>query len=193
MTDYRAAPLEALTVEAGTRPSAPKLDNVTEAQRAKGRGLAAIHRHYLRDMAMIARVIDRIEAGDTPPEALANIVLATDMSQNYRAYGNLCGQGCQMLAMHHDIVETHMFPELADKTPSGFAPLIARLRAEHEVVHALLERLGACAARLSEAPDAAGFAEARATFDALHRAIQSHFGYEERELEAAIGVYLDRL
>jgi len=192
MTDLSATPLDELSVEAGTRPSAPALSQVTDAQREKGRHLAAIHAHYLQDMARLATVIDRIEAGDSPPAHLAQIVLATDMAQNFAAFGNLCGQGCQMLAMHHNIEEHHMFPEVEAKAPP-FAALIARLREEHKVVHELLNRLAACAGRLTQSPDADGFAETRAVFDALHRAIQSHFGYEERALEAAIGVYVERI
>ncbi|MEL7092581.1 MAG: hemerythrin domain-containing protein, partial [Pseudomonadota bacterium] len=174
MQDHANTPTADLRVEFGTRPKAPPLPDVTPAQRAKGRGLAAIHAHYLRDMARIAMVIDRIEAGDTPPAHLAQIVLAADMTQNLRAFGSLCGQGCQMLMMHHNIEESHMFPEIEGKA-TLFATLIARLRAEHEVVHTLLDRLADCATRLTEKPDAAGFAETRATFDALHRAIASHF------------------
>ncbi|MFK7838354.1 MAG: hemerythrin domain-containing protein, partial [Sulfitobacter sp.] len=190
--DLSQTPLDDLNVETGTRPSAPALPNVTAAQRAKGRHLAAIHAHYLQDMARLAAVIDRIEAGDTPPAHLAQIVLATDMAQNFAAFGNLCGQGCQMLTMHHNIEEHHMFPEIEGKA-APFAAIIARLRDEHKVVHELLNRLAACAERLTASPDADGFAQTRATFQALHRAIQSHFGYEERELEAAIGVYVERI
>lgn len=192
MNDLSATPLEDLNVEVGTRPSAPALEHVSAAQRAKGRHLAQIHAHYLQDMARIAMVIDRIEAGDTPPAHLAQIVLASDMAQNYAAFGNLCGQGCQMLTMHHNIEEHHMFPEIESKA-HPFAALIARLREEHKVVHELLDRLAACARHLVDHPDAAGFAKARDTYQALHRAIESHFGYEERELEAAIGVYVDRI
>lgn len=192
MSDLSTTPLDALSVETGTRPQAPVLKNVTEGQRQKGRHLAAIHAHYLQDMARLSAVIDRIEAGDTPPAHLAQIVLASDMHQNFAAFGNLCGQGCQMLSMHHNIEEHHMFPEIEGKAPP-FAALIARLREEHKVVHELLNRLANCSERLSRTPDAEGFAETRTTFAALHRAIQSHFGYEERELEAAIGVYVDRI
>ena len=149
-SDLRATPLEDLSVETGTRPRAPTLPDATDAQRAKGRHLAAIHAHYL------------------------------------------CGQGCQMLTMHHNIEEHHLFPEIEGKA-APFTALIARLREEHKVVHELLDRLAACSERLTRSPDAAGFAETRAVFAALHRAIQSHFGYEERELEAAIGVYMDRI
>lgn len=192
MGDLSSMPLDALDVETGTRPSAPALPHVTDAQRRKGRQLAAIHRHYLQDLARIRAVIDRIEAGDTPPAHLAQIVLASDMAQNFAAFGNLCGQGCQMLAMHHNIEQHHMFPEIEAKAPP-FAALIARLREEHEVVHELLNRLADCAARLTRSPDADGFAETRDVFKALLRAIQSHFRYEETELESAIGVYIERI
>lgn len=192
MGDLRTVPLAALSVETGTRPRAPVLASVTQTQRAKGRQLAAIHAHYLQDMARLSAVIDRIEAGDTPPAHLAQIVLASDMAQNFAAFGNLCGQGCQMLTMHHNIEEHHMFPEIETKAPP-FAAMIARLREEHAVVHELLKRLGDCAVRLTRSPDAVGFAETRDVFQALLRAIQSHFHYEEHELEAAIGVYVDRI
>ena len=192
MNDITTTPLDDLNVEAGTRPSAPALANVTAAQRAKGRHLAAIHAHYLQDMARLSAVIDRIEAGDSPPEHLKQIVLASDMAQNFAAFGNLCGQGCQMLKMHHNIEEHHMFPEIERKA-APFAAMIARLREEHKVVHELLNRLAACAERLARSPDAEGFAQTRDVFRALLRAIQSHFRYEETELEAAIGVYVEQI
>ncbi|MEP1354131.1 MAG: hemerythrin domain-containing protein [Tateyamaria sp.] len=192
MNDLSTTPLDELDVETGTRPIAPALAHVSASQREKGRHLAAIHAHYLQDMARLSAVIDRIEAGDSPPAHLKQIVLASDMAQNFAAFGNLCGQGCQMLTMHHNIEEHHMFPEIEGKA-APFAALIARLREEHKVVHELLNRLAGCAERLTRSPDAEGFAETRDVFHALLRAIQSHFRYEETELEAAIGVYVERI
>lgn len=189
--DLTAAPLADLTVEFGTRPAAPKLDTVTPQQHAAGQHLAMIHSHYLQDLARIAMVIDRIEAGDTPPAHLAQIVLASEMSQNFAAFGTLCGQGCRMLMMHHDIEEAHMFPAVDAKAPASFAPIVARLREEHHVIHELLNRLGEAAQTLATRPDPAGFATTRDIYHALLAAIESHFGYEEASLEEAIGVYLD--
>ena len=64
----RDLPLDALSVEDGTRPSAPAFEGLNEAQREAGRHLAAIHRFYLMDLARISNVLRRIRAGDAPPE-----------------------------------------------------------------------------------------------------------------------------
>lgn len=186
-------PLDALSVETGTRPRAPKLPGVTEAHRRNGRQLAAIHRGYLWDLARIAKVLDRIEAGDAPPEALRDIVLSLDMAQNYRAFGSLCGQQCRMLAMHHSIEEHSVFPQIETKAAAGIAAVVARLRAEHEVVHELIKRLDRAAMALIEDSGAAQFAEARDVFRKLRSEVASHFHYEETELEEALGLYVDVL
>ena len=68
--------------------------------------------------------------------------------------------------------------------------MVAKLRAEHEVVHELLMRLEAAATALVEEPSEARFAEAAAVFRKLEAVIRSHFGYEETELAEAIGYYL---
>ena len=189
--DWAQASLEELTLDFGQRPDAPVLDNVTPQQRRAGQQLAMIHGHYLSDLRKIALVIERIEAGDAPPDHLREIILAADMTRNFAAFGTLCGQGCRMLMMHHDIEETHMFPGVNSKAPTSFAPIVARLRAEHAVIHELLTRLATCAEDLAASPDQTGFDTTRHHFAALLTAIESHFGYEERTLEEAIGVYLD--
>lgn len=190
MSDLASLSLEALTLDEDARPSAPPIPQATDADRRKGRQLAMIHANYLQDMARIAAVIDRIEAGDTPPAHLAQIVLSTNMAENYRAFGSLCGQECQILNMHHNIEEHHMFPDLETRE-TGFAAVVAKLRAEHKVVHELLERLAAAAHDMMDAPDPEGFQALRDIYRRLHLVVQSHFKYEETALEEAIGVYLD--
>jgi len=184
-------PLEELTVESGTRPKAPPLSGATNAHRQKGRHLAAIHRGYLSDLARIAAVLERIEAGDSPPEHLKQIILSLDMAQNLRAFGSLCGQGCQMLVMHHNIEQAHMFPALERAGVDGITAVVARLREEHEVVHELLNRLEAAADALVAKPEDAQLAHCGAVLLALKAAIASHFHYEETELEEALGMFVD--
>ena len=186
-------PLEDLSVESGTRPKAPALPGATEAHRSKGRHLAAIHRGYLADLARIAAVLERIEAGDSPPEHLRDIVLTLDMAQNLRAFGSLCGQGCQILTMHHNIEQAHMFPALERAGVDGITAVVARLRQEHEVVHELLKRLEQASHALVASPQDAELAQCRAVFLALKSAIASHFHYEETELEEALGLFVDAI
>ncbi|MEO1306827.1 MAG: hemerythrin domain-containing protein [Pseudomonadota bacterium] len=183
----------ALSLDEATRPSAPKLPQVTETQREAGRHLAAIHRAYLSDMARIKMVLERIEAGDAPPEHLQQVVLSLDMAQNYRAFGSLCGQGCQILTMHHNIEEQSMFPGIERRAVEGIRAVVARLREEHKVVHALIELLQQASVDLIDTPSEATFAAASNAFTQLEAVVRSHFRYEETELEEAIGVYLDSI
>ena len=159
--------LEDLDLDEAARPQAPKIDGATA--------------DHLR----------RIEAGDAPPEDLRNIVLASDMGQNFRAFGSLCGQECKILTMHHDIEGADMFPRLEAAGGGVFADIVAKLRAEHEVVHELLVRLERAAMALMYDQTEETFADAAAIFRKLETVIRSHFKYEETELAEAIGYYLD--
>ncbi len=182
-------PLSELMIDPDTRPPLPQLDKVTDDQRQAGRHLAAIHRHYLKDLAHIAQIMARIEAGETPPADLAHIVLHTEMAQNFAAAGTLCGQQCWALTMHHNIEEQNIFPQLQTRGSEAVRTIVERLRAEHEVVHALLKRLAKAAEGLTETPSVKDFSETRAIFDQLVTVVQSHFHFEETALAAALGVY----
>ncbi|MDE4287201.1 hemerythrin domain-containing protein [Phaeobacter gallaeciensis] len=190
MTDLSTQTLDELSLDEAARPKAPLVPEATDAHRHQGRQLAAIHRHYLMEIAQIAAVLTRIEARDTPPEHLKQIVLSLDMAENFRAFGSLCGRECQVLKMHHDIEGADMFPRIEAAGGGKFREVIAKLKAEHEVVHELIIRLGRAAHTLAENPSDANFAQAAATFRKLEEVVRSHFGYEETELAEAIGYYL---
>lgn len=193
MPNLSTLPLASLTLNEAARPSAPPVPEATDQHRSQGKHLALIHRHYLQEMARIAAVLARIEAGDAPPEHLKRIVLSLDMSQNLRAFGSLCGEGCRILKMHHDIEASDMFPRIEAAGNGAFAAIVAKLRAEHEVVHELLTRLDRAADTLIAEPTDANLAQAAATFRQLETVIRSHFGYEESELAEAIGYYLGHI
>lgn len=171
------------------RPKAPRIEGATDMHRRQGRQLAMIHRMHLQQMAGVRRVLEGIAAGLEAPAALADAVPRMEMLNNYRQFGNLCGQECQFLDYHHGAEEHDIFPHLASRGSDGLRKVIDKLHEEHEVVHALLERLYADAVRLVQDPGREAFDEARATFEALERVVRSHFGYEEVELEEALGVY----
>ena len=181
--------LDALQIDPTTRPKAPKLGPVTDAQRAQGRHLAAIHQMHLRDLVQVHRLLDQVEAGATDPSALPERIRGLEMAENYRLAGSLCGRECYVLTMHHDIEEAQMFPHLASRGNAGLARVVERLREEHKAVHALLERLAVQAEALIDAPCPAALAPLRATYARLEEVVRSHFGYEESELEEALGLY----
>jgi len=193
MADLSSVPLQDLTLDEPARPKAPPVPQATDQHRRQGRQLAAIHRHYLMDMGRIAAVLARIEAGNAPPEELKQITLAVDMAQNLRGFGSICGQQCKVLQFHHDIEGADMFPRVEAAGGGMFRAVVAKLKAEHEVVHELLMRLDTAADTLVRAPTEANFAQAAATFRKLEAVVRSHFGYEETELTEAIGYYLGQI
>lgn len=190
MTDLSQHSLNDLDLEEASRPAAPPVPEASDAHRRQGRHLAVIHRHYLMEMGQVGAVLARIEAGDAPPESLRRIVLSLDMAENFRAFGSLCGRECQMLKMHHDIESAEMFPRIEAAGGGKFMAIVAKLKAEHEVVHELIVRLGKAGEDLAADPSEAHFEVAAATFRKLEAVVRSHFKYEETELAEAIGYYL---
>ena len=190
MTDLSTRLLDDLELDEAARPAAPRVPAATDTHRRQGRQLAAIHRHYLMEIAQIGAVLERIEAGETPPEHLQRIVLSLDMAENFRAFGSLCGRECQVLKFHHDIESADMFPRIEAAGGGVFREVGAKLMAEHEVVHELIVRLGRAANTLAEDPREENFVQAAVIFRKLEEVVRSHFGYEETELAEAIGYYL---
>jgi hypothetical protein len=65
---------------------------------------------------------------------------------------------------------------------------VARLAAEHLVVHELIEELEQRAQVLIAAPTIENFEVVKSSFADLEKCVRSHFGYEETELEDALSV-----
>ena len=172
----------------GTRPKAPKIDGATSAHRAHGRRLAAIHAMYLLEIGRLRRAMERTIAGDEHTGHLRDAVSSMQMMSNVRQYGVLCGRQCAALTIHHTIEDEAIFPLLHGRE-AGLTAVVERLMAEHLVIHDLLEALEAAAVDTVKAPGPDSFARLRAAFETLERAIQSHFGYEQEELEEAIGYF----
>jgi len=171
-----------------TRPKAEKLVITSERQREAGRHLAQIHNHFRDHMALLRRLLDRVEKGEATPEALREQTEAMPMLSNYRRFGTLCGQHCRIIEMHHSIEDQALFPRLRSKN-EGLKRVVDRLIAEHEVVHALLLRLVEASGALVRDPVPDNFTAARALYETFESVLLSHLGYEEDEIGDAIGYY----
>ncbi len=165
------------------RPKAPRIESLNAFQRARGRRLKWFHDHHRAQLAEVARALEALDAA-----ALSEQVNKLDMSANYRMFGNLCGQECQMLTGHHTIEDQHMFPLLHEEGSDGVKKVVERLMAEHLVVHELIEELEQRAWAYLQNPSAEAFEAAKKTFRDLDTCVRSHFGYEETELEDALSV-----
>lgn len=171
-----------------TRPRAPKLDALTPAQKMPGRHLRMIHNHLRQNVAALREMVDKAAEGRMSPEEIEEEAEALTMVSNYRQFGNLCGQHCQIVHTHHSIEDAHIFPALSEKG-EAWKKVADRLVEEHKVVHALLLKLVDALNALAQNPTSANFNAAREINDALERVLLSHLGYEEEEIGDALGYF----
>ena len=171
-----------------TRPAPVRLEGLTAAQRGPGEHLKEIHDHLRHNMRTLAALIERANAGTVTPEQIAAETGDLAMVANYRRFGNLCGQYCQVVNTHHSIEDYHLFPALA-RQGDIYRKIAERLQAEHVVVHELLVRLVAALNTLAGAPNAENFGAARTVYEALERVLLSHLGYEEDAIGDALGFF----
>jgi hypothetical protein len=172
-----------------TRPKAPKIEGLSPMQLWQGKRLALIHRMHLAEMDHTRAIMQQIEAGEARLADLGDAVASLRMAESYRAFGTLCGRECQLLTFHHMAEDQAVFPVLDRRGSEGLRKVVQRLRAEHEVIHALLDELQIAARAAVDRADAHSFAILKESFDRLDRTVRSHFGYEEVELEQALGYH----
>jgi predicted glycoside hydrolase/deacetylase ChbG (UPF0249 family) len=171
-----------------TRPTVTPLTGLTAEQKAGGEHLKEIHDHLRHDMRAIRTPIDRAAEGLTSEKDIAEETAALGLVANFRRFGTLCGQYCAVVNTHHSIEDYHLFPAIA-QISEGYRLVADRLRAEHLVVHELLERQIEALNALSREPSSDRFAAAREVFEALERVLLSHLGYEEEQIGDALGYY----
>ena len=180
--------LDIAFLDDSTRPTVPKLEGLTRSQQAAGEHLREIHDHLRANMQTIRALIERAAAGALEAAEIEEETENLAMVANFRRFGNLCGQYCQVVNTHHSIEDYHLFPALA-AISDGYARVTQRLAAEHVVVHQLLERQITTLVALAETPTPETFAAAREVYDALARVLLSHLGYEEDQIGDALGYF----
>ena len=172
-----------------TRPKSPPLKGARADHKLPGQHLKAIHRHHLKQMTQVRRAMDLIAQGGAEPERLRAAFNGLDLLQSMRQFGNLCGQECEMLKAHHDIESHYLFPPLHQRGNDGIRKVVERLMAEHKIIHHYLEEFERRISALIRQTNGMTFAAVKESFLTLERIVQSHFKYEETELETAIGFY----
>jgi hypothetical protein len=171
-----------------TRPPVPKLEGLTDEQRAPGLHLRMVHDHLRDNMKTLGKLIERANTGSVSRAEISAETNDLAMVANYRRFGNLCGQHCGIVNTHHSIEDAHIFPALAMQGP-GFKAIADRLTAEHMVVHELLERLVDALNALAAEPSPTRFEDARTIYHALERVLLSHLGWEEEAMGDALGYF----
>jgi hypothetical protein len=169
------------------RSRAP-LFQVTPAQRMHGRRLARIHELHLRQIAQVEALIVLIDNALAKQQEAADAMSALDMSRNYKAFGGLCYQESQFLDFHHTSEDEAIFPALRGGN-AGLDAVLDRLAEEHVAIHGWIERLVEMAVNFHERPGPTGYEQLRTTFQTLAGLVKSYFGYEQGELEEALGLF----
>lgn len=171
-----------------TRPPVQKLEGLTAEQREPGQHLRMIHDHLRRNMVTLGQLIERASKGTVTHQQIADETGNLAMVANYRRFGNLCGQHCQIVNTHHSIEDYAIFPALALQG-AAFKAIADRLRAEHVVVHDLLERLVDALNTMVDEPTPQRFEQTKTVYHALERVLLSHLGYEEDAMGDALGYF----
>ncbi|MEJ3746837.1 nitroreductase/quinone reductase family protein [Actinomycetes bacterium KLBMP 9797] len=151
---YEARSGRALPVVALAAIPAPPRTNAT----SMGGALTLIHDAFRRELGLI-----RAEVAKSGP------VLGAQLRVN-------CLTLCQGLHVHHTMEDGSLFVGLGDQRPD-LAPVLDRLRAEHEAIAALLARLREVLGATDVEP-----AAVRHEVDRLTAEVERHLAYEEEQL-----------
>ncbi|MFE6307390.1 hemerythrin domain-containing protein [Nocardiopsis sp. NPDC057823] len=127
------------------------------------RELEAVHRR-LRDAIGVARAA--VDRGEDTGSAAQDLLL-------------YCHGFCRALTGHHRSEDTTLFPLLVAADP-GLAPVVAQLKQDHSMLDHLI---GALEKALERGGDAE---ELHRHLDGIEAVMETHFGYEERRIGAAL-------
>ncbi|MGP3965509.1 LLM class flavin-dependent oxidoreductase [Nonomuraea sp. 3N208] len=166
-----------------TRPTALRPDparRYTPREQANGRHLIDVHDHLRAELTQLRDLIDQVAAGTLDADAARSHINAMTMRQNNWTLGAYCESYCRLVTMHHTGEDAVVFPHLRRAEPA-LAPVLDRLKEEHQAIHKILERIDR--ALVAFVGDPAGrLGDLRAAVDLLTDSLLSHLSYEEREL-----------
>ncbi|MEV0618981.1 hemerythrin domain-containing protein [Nonomuraea sp. NPDC050404] len=164
------------------RPTAPRPDpgrRYTPRERANGRHLVDVHDHLRAELTRLRDLAGQVAAGTLDAGAARSHINTMTMRRHDWTLGAYCESYCRMVTMHHSMEDAMVFPHLRRVEPA-LAPVLDRLKEEHQAIHHVLERVDR--ALVAFVADPAGLDELRAVVDLLTDTLLSHLSYEEREL-----------
>lgn len=151
-----------------------------------GHHLVDVHDHLRAELAQVLDVIGQVEAGAVDAGRARGVINEMTMRQNDWTMGAYCQSYCRLVATHHTIETSSMFPHLRRSDPS-LGPVLDRLDAEHHTIHGLLEEVDRALVAVVAGPD--GLPGLRAAVDRLAAALTEHLAYEEAELVGPLDRY----
>jgi hypothetical protein len=169
-----------------SRPESPPDISYTRVGRAVGSHLIAVHDHLRSELDKIRNLIESVEAGEVSPGDALDSLDQFAIRQNNWTIGAYCAAYYRMIALHHGLEDSAVFPHLRSCEPQ-LEPVIDRLSEEHNVIHDVLEGLDRALVELVANPG--DFSDLRRATDILTDTLLSHLAYEERELVEPLARY----
>lgn len=151
-----------------------------------GHHLVDVHDHLRAELAQVFDVIGQVEAGALDAGRARGVINEMTMRQNDWAMGAYCQSYCRLVATHHTIETSSMFPHLRRSDPS-LGPVLDRLDEEHHTIHGLLEDVDRALVAVVSGPEA--LPGLRAAVERLAASLTEHLGYEEEQLVPALDRY----
>jgi len=144
-----------------------------------GQHLVDVHDHLRAELAQLHDLVGQVERGTLDAGQARGVLNEMTMRQNEWALGAYCQSYCRLVATHHSIEDSSVFPHLRHSEPS-LGPVLDRLEQEHHVIHGALEDVDRALVAIVSAPD--GLGRLRAAVDRLTETLTEHLSYEESEL-----------
>lgn len=151
-----------------------------------GRHLVDVHDHLRAELAQVFDVIGQVESGSLDPGRARGVINEMTMRQNDWTMGAYCQSYCRLVATHHTIESSSMFPHLRRSDPS-LGPVLDRLDEEHHTIHGLLEEVDRALVAVVSGAD--GLPGLRAAVDRLAEELTEHLSFEEEQLVGPLDRY----
>jgi alkanesulfonate monooxygenase SsuD/methylene tetrahydromethanopterin reductase-like flavin-dependent oxidoreductase (luciferase family) len=151
-----------------------------------GRHLVDVHDHLRAELGQVFDVIGQVEAGTLDAGRARGVINEMTMRQNDWALGAYCQSYCRLVATHHTIESSSMFPHLRRSDPS-LGPVLDRLDEEHHTIHGLLEDVDRALVAVVSGPDA--LPGLRTAVERLAQSLAEHLTYEEEQLVGPLDRY----
>jgi hemerythrin-like domain-containing protein len=169
-----------------TRTESPADVTYTRVGRAVGSHLIAVHDHLRGELDKIRELVESVESGAVSPSDAVASLDQFAIRQNNWTIGAYCAAYYRMIAVHHGLEDSDVFPHLRT-CEEQLEPVIDRLSEEHNIIHDVLEGLNRALVELVTEP--IDFTDLRRATDILTDALLSHLAYEERELVEPLARY----
>ena len=175
------------------RQSSGPVVTYTERGRLAGKHLIDVHDMLRKELNELRDIVVQVRDGARSAGSARSALNEMALRQNDWALGAFCARYCGVVAQHHGIEDTGIFPYLAASEP-GLTSVIKRLTDEHLVIHDAIQAVDVALVKHINKPD--DFTSIQAALDFLTDSLLSHLAYEEQELVeplARVGMYEGQL